>query len=63
MRVLMRCGWSPARRRGSHVTLTRPGRRPLAVPLHHEVRKGLLRHLIREASLTVEEFVRILDEL
>jgi hypothetical protein len=35
----------------------------LAVPLHAEVRKGMLRHLIREAGLTVEEFVRILDEL
>ena len=59
----MRIGWSPARQRGSHVTLVKPGRRPLSVPLHSEVKKGLLRHLIHEAGLNVEDFVRILDDL
>ena len=46
------------RRVGSHIIL-RQGRasyRRLTVPDHHEIAKGTLRTLIREAGLTVAEF-------
>jgi predicted RNA binding protein YcfA (HicA-like mRNA interferase family) len=50
------------RRRGSHVTLTKPGSIVvLTVPLHRELGPGLLRSLIRKAGLSVEEFVGLLD--
>jgi predicted RNA binding protein YcfA (HicA-like mRNA interferase family) len=47
---------------GSHIILRRadPPHRRLSVPNHKELAKGTLRALIREAGLTVEEFVRLL---
>jgi len=32
----------------------------LSIPLHRELKKGLLRALIRDAGMTVEEFVKLL---
>ncbi|MGQ9645092.1 MAG: type II toxin-antitoxin system HicA family toxin [Thermodesulfobacteriota bacterium] len=57
VRKLQRAGWSVARQKGSHLMLTKPGYQwTLSVPLHDELGPGLLRKLIRQASLTVEEF-------
>ncbi len=51
-------GWSEARRRGSHIVLTKAGHpATLSVPDHKPVAKGTLRSLIRAAGLTVDEFV------
>jgi len=57
VRKLQRAGWFIARRKGSHVMLTRPAYQwTLSVPQHDELGPGLLRKLIRQAGLTVEEF-------
>jgi predicted RNA binding protein YcfA (HicA-like mRNA interferase family) len=62
IRGFERAGWTKDRRRGSHVTLTKPGSIVvLTVPLHRELGPGLLRSLIRKAGLSVEEFVGLLD--
>jgi len=47
---------------GSHIILRHsdPPHRRLSVPNHRELAKGTLRALIREACLTVEEFVDLL---
>jgi len=56
-----RAGWYRERQRGSHVVLLRPGHlASLSVPLHRELAPGTLRALIRNAGLTVEEFVNLL---
>jgi predicted RNA binding protein YcfA (HicA-like mRNA interferase family) len=36
------------------------GRKPLTVPRKKELKRGMLRALIREAGITVEEFVGLL---
>ncbi len=55
--VFKRLGWSVARRRGSHIILTKEGEMAtLSVPGHKTVAKGTLRGLIRAAGLTVDEF-------
>jgi predicted RNA binding protein YcfA (HicA-like mRNA interferase family) len=41
--------------------LRHPDRRRLTVPDHRELAKGTLRSLIREAGLTVDQFVELLD--
>ncbi len=52
-----RLGWNVARRRGSHIILTKEGEMAtLSVPDHKTVAKGTLRSLIRAAGLTVDEF-------
>jgi predicted RNA binding protein YcfA (HicA-like mRNA interferase family) len=55
-------GYEIVRQRGSHLRLRHPSnaRPPLTVPDHAELKTGLLRALIRDAGMTVEEFVNAL---
>ena len=50
------------RREGSQIILrhTHPPHRGLSVPNHPELAKGTLRALVRDAGLTVQEFVDLL---
>lgn len=60
VRKLRRAGWTAVRQRGSHVMMTKPGYQyTLSIPQHQELGPGLLRKLIRQAGLTVEEFNRL----
>jgi predicted RNA binding protein YcfA (HicA-like mRNA interferase family) len=53
-----KAGWQYDRTKGSHYIMTRPHQPGLlSVPMHKPVKKGTLRKLIREAGLTVDEFV------
>ena len=57
VRKFQRAGWSAVRQKGSHVMLTKPGYQwTLSIPQHNELGPGLLRKLIRQAGLTIEEF-------
>jgi predicted RNA binding protein YcfA (HicA-like mRNA interferase family) len=61
-KALRRTGYELDHQTGSHMILrqtTYPHRR-LTVPDHKELAKGTLRAIIREAGLTVEEFVDLL---
>jgi predicted RNA binding protein YcfA (HicA-like mRNA interferase family) len=61
VRVFGQVGWQHDRTRGSHYIMTRPGRPGLlSVPMHNPVKQGTLRKLIRQAGMTVEEFVNLL---
>ena len=63
VRAFAKVGYEVDRQRGSHIQLRQsaaPFRR-LTVPDHREVARGLLRALIRDAGLTVDEFVALLD--
>ncbi len=61
VRAFERDGWQVKRRESSHIVLTKPGHlASLSIPDHRELDRGLLRGLIRDASLTVEEFIRLL---
>lgn len=52
-------GYEIERMRGSHIMIRCPDRKPLTVPRHRELDRGLLRGLIRDAGLTVDEFVEL----
>lgn len=55
-----RSGWTVARQKGSHVMMTKSGYQwTLSIPLHGELGPGLLRKLINQAGLTVEEFNKL----
>ena len=61
MKTLEKLGWEIARKRGSHIILTKEGNiATLSVPKHPEVARGTLRSLIARAGLTVEEFLAAL---
>ncbi len=60
VRRFERAGWSVARRKGSHVMMTRrDARATLSVPQHRELDRGLLRACLRAAGMTIEEFVNL----
>ena len=62
VKAFLKIGFEFDIQHGSHIILRRadsPHRR-LSVPNHKELAKGTLRTLIREAGLTVDEFVALL---
>ncbi len=59
VKALGRPGFTAARQRGSHVVMKGRGR-TLVVPLHPELDRGALHAIIREASVSIEEFVEAL---
>ena len=64
IRVFERFGYEVVRQRGSHIRLRHPRdpqKRPLTIPDHRTLKPGLLRKLLRDAQLDVEEFLRLLQ--
>ena len=62
--VLRTLGFEVARQRGSHIVLRRivpGGKVGCAVPLHKQLAAGTLREILRQAHVTVEEFVAAMD--
>ena len=62
VRALERVGYERDRQRGSHIVLrasTSPYRR-IVVPDHDEVARGTLRAILRQAGLSVEQFLTLL---
>jgi len=61
IRVLQRIGFVIDRQTGSHITLIRDNPRGrVTVPNHKELKVGMLRRIINDAGLTVEEFLELL---
>ena len=62
IRAFEKVGYEFSHQTGSHIVLRRigPPHRHISVPNHKELSKGLLRSLIRDAGLTVEDFVELL---
>ncbi|HEX8491661.1 MAG TPA: type II toxin-antitoxin system HicA family toxin [Pyrinomonadaceae bacterium] len=61
VKALERAGFIVYRQRGNHLTLVRadpPGQ--TTVPNHKELDRGTLRAIIRQAGLSVEEFIALL---
>jgi predicted RNA binding protein YcfA (HicA-like mRNA interferase family) len=54
-------GFSISRQTGSHCIMEKTGLDvTLSVPLHKELKRGTLRNLIKDAGLSVDEFVTML---
>ncbi|MDX2140692.1 MAG: type II toxin-antitoxin system HicA family toxin [Chloroflexota bacterium] len=63
-RALEKVGFVLDRQRGSHMIMRRdepPPARTVVVPDHRELDRGTLRGIIRQAGLTVDEFLALLD--
>ncbi len=62
VKVLRKIGYEVDHQTGSHIILRhrQPPHRRLTVPNHREIAKGTLRKIIKEAGLTVEEFIELL---
>ncbi len=63
IRALERLGFEQVRQTGSHVVLkkeTEEGKVGCVVPMHRELKVGTLSGIIKQARVTVEEFIESL---
>lgn len=62
IKVFEEIGYRIVRVRGSHFRLHHidPKRSPLTIPDHKTLGRGLLRKLIRDAEISIEEFNKLL---
>jgi predicted RNA binding protein YcfA (HicA-like mRNA interferase family) len=60
VKIFSKIGYRVARQRGSHIRLHHSDKKPLTVPDHKVLGKGLLRKLLRDSELSVEEFLKLI---
>lgn len=62
IKTLEKSGYKVVRQKGSHLRLLNPSKTlfPVTVPRHTVIGRGLLRKIISDANLTVEEFLLLL---
>ena len=56
IRALQQLGFEKARQSGSHAIMRRDGK-GCVVPMHSELKVGTLAGLLRQAEISVEEFI------
>lgn len=59
-RAFERLGYHYLHTRGSHMIYVKPGAVKLSIPRHTALDRGLLKRLINDAGITVEEFIELL---
>lgn len=63
VKALERAGWQVVRQRGSHIRLEKQtGEKVLrlTVPAHRPVKRSTLSHILKQAGLSVDEFLELL---
>ena len=63
MRGLRRAGWAEVRQRGSHIRLQKTVNNKvlkITVPAHRPIKRSTLAHILKQAQLTVDEFLGLL---
>lgn len=63
VKCFQKLGYEIVRQRGSHIRMHHKldkTKEPLTVPRHRVLGKGLLRKLIRDAKITIEELITLL---
>jgi len=63
VRALQRDGWQVIRQRGSHVRLQKDlsdETLRITVPAHRPIKRSTLAHVLKQARLTLEEFLALL---
>jgi predicted RNA binding protein YcfA (HicA-like mRNA interferase family) len=57
VKKFQKAGWSIARQKGSHIMMVKEGYLwTLSIPQHRELGEGLLKKLLKQAGLSVEDF-------
>lgn len=60
-KALGRLGFEEARQRGSHLVMRR-GESGCVVPMHDEIKAGTLAGVLKQARVSVEEFINALEQ-
>lgn len=62
IRALQRDGWVVVRQKGSHIRLqkhTPSETLKLTVPAHHPIKRSTLSHILKQARLGVDDFLKL----
>ena len=62
VKALLKIGYIVIRQKGSHIRLRNtksPGRKPVTVPDHKVVGRGLVQKIIRDADLSTDGFIKL----
>ncbi len=59
IKTLSNIGYREVRQRGSHIRLSCPGRRSVTVPDYTSIDKSLIRKILRDAEISMEEFEKL----
>jgi predicted RNA binding protein YcfA (HicA-like mRNA interferase family) len=64
IKALKKAGFNIHHQKGSHISLRRKSPPPnrIVVPAHKELKAGMLRAIIRQAGLSVEDFLELLGK-
>jgi len=64
VKILNKIGFEIVRQRGSHLILKHPDGRLTVIPVHpgEQIGRGLLSKVLKDAKLTREEFLKLLEE-
>lgn len=62
IKALLKLGYRVTRQRGSHVRLHHANKKPITVPDNKVLGKGLIRKILRDVEISVEDFIRLLKE-
>ena len=62
IRALEKIGYKRVRQKGSHIRLKDMNGQlsPVTVPDHKELRPGLLKKILKDADLEIEEFIKLI---
>lgn len=61
IKILSQIGYREVRQRGSHIRLICPNRKSIIVPNYRLIDRSLIRKIIRDTELTVEEFIKLME--
>ena len=63
VKAFEKLGYAPVRQKGSHIRmkyLSNVSKTPLSIPNHKVLGKGLLKKLLRDADITVEQLMKVI---
>ena len=60
IKAFVKIGYRTTNQKGSHIRLHHPDKKPLTIPNHKTLGKGLLRKLLRDSEISLEEFINLL---
>ena len=63
IRVLSKLGFYEVNRKGDHIILKRDDVARFHVPLHKELKRGTLKHILNNAGVSREQFIQTYENL
>jgi len=60
IKILQKIGYRETRQRGSHIRLVCRNRKPVTVPNHKTIGRGLLKKILRDAEMSLKEFKNLI---